>query len=78
MTIIVTGEVSAVTNSIEAVKTNCLRTPVASYVIARPHPETIKMVEISAARLKRKNKPDDTTKQAPDMRQSEPIDSKKD
>ena len=77
VTIVVTGEVSAVKNSIDAVKQNCLRPPVASYVIARPHPETIKMVELSAARLKRKNKPDDTTKLAPDMRQSEPIENNK-
>lgn len=73
VTLVVTGEVSAVTNSVEAVNNNCIRKPVASCIIARPHPETIKMVELSAARLTRKNKPDDTTKLAPDMRQSEPA-----
>ena len=74
VTIIVTGEVSAVQNAVDAVKINGLRPPVASYVIARPHSETLKMVALSAARLARKNAPDDTTKQAPDMRQSTPID----
>lgn len=73
VTVIVTGEVSAVTDAIEAVKKNCLRPPVASVVIARPHPETVRMVELSAARLTRDNKPDDTSVMAPDMRQSEPV-----
>ena len=63
VTLVVTGEVSAVTDSIEAAKRNGL--------IA------LKLVELSAARLKRKNAPDDTSKLAPDMRQSEPVASKK-
>ena len=77
VTIIVTGEVSAVQNAVDAVKKGGLRPPVASYVIARPHPETIKMVELSAARLSRKVALDDTSKQAPDMRQSEPVEKNK-
>ncbi len=73
VTLVVTGEVSAVNNAVEAAAKNGLRPPVASYVIARPHPETIKMVELSAARLKCKNAPDNTSVMAPDMRPSEPV-----
>ncbi len=76
VTLVITGEVSAVTDSIEAASINGLIPPVAKYVIANPHPETVKMVELSAARLKRKNVPDDTAKLAPDMRPSEPVDKK--
>lgn len=74
VTLIINGEVSAVSNAIEAASKNGLRPPVASLVIANPHPETVKMVELSAARLRRKNKPDNTSEMAPDMRPSEPID----
>lgn len=73
VTLVITGEVSAVTDSIEAAKKNGLLPPVATLVLPNPHAETIKMVELSAARLKRKNPPDDTAKLAPDMRQSEPV-----
>ena len=73
VTLIINGEVSAVTNAIDAARKGGLKTPVASYVIANPHPETVKMVELSAARLRRKNKPDDTSVMAPDMRPSEPV-----
>lgn len=73
VTLVVTGEVSAVANAVDAVKARCLRKPVAEYIIARPHPETIKMVELSAARLKRKTEKDDTSVMPPDMRPSEPV-----
>ena len=77
VTLVITGEVSAVTDSVEAVKKNGLLPPVATLVLANPHPETVKMVELSAARLKRKNAPDDTAKMAPDMRPSEPVKTNK-
>ena len=73
VTLVITGEVSAVTDSIETAKRNALVPPVATYVIANPHSETVKMVELSAARLKRKNEPDNTSVMAPDMRPSEPV-----
>ena len=73
VTLVITGEVSAVSNSVEAAKRNAIVPPVATLVIPNPHPETIKMIELSAARLKRKNAPDDTSKMAPDMRPSESV-----
>jgi microcompartment protein CcmL/EutN len=55
VTIIVTGDVSDVTEAVECVKRSAATAPCASFVIANPHEETIKMVELSASRLKKKN-----------------------
>jgi microcompartment protein CcmL/EutN len=56
VTIIVTGSVSDVTEAVECVKNNCVGKPCASVVIANPHEETIRMVELSASRLKKNTK----------------------
>ncbi len=53
VTIIVTGNVSDVTEAVEIVKRNPDYPPCASYVIANPHEETMRMVELSASRLKK-------------------------
>lgn len=52
VTIFIQGQVSAVTESVEAAKKNAKGNIVASYVIAAPHEETMRLVEVSA----RKNK----------------------
>ena len=54
VTVIITGEVSAVTAAIENAEAGCIKKPCASAVIANPHPETLRLVELSAQRLKRK------------------------
>ena len=51
VTIIVRGEVSAVTAAIETASANCIKKPVCKAVIANPHPEIERIVEKSAARL---------------------------
>lgn len=48
VTIIVQGEVSAVTEAVEAAKKNAVGNIVASAVIANPHEETMKLVAVSA------------------------------
>lgn len=48
VTIIVQGEVSAVTEAVEAAKRNAVGNIVASAVIANPHEETMKLVAVSA------------------------------
>ena len=48
VTIIVQGEVSSVTEAVEAAKHRAVGRIVASAVIANPHEETIKLVEVSA------------------------------
>ncbi len=54
VTVIVSGEVSAVTAAVENAARQCIKKPCASAVIANPHPETLRLVELSAQRLKRK------------------------
>lgn len=53
VTIIVQGDVSAVTQAVETAAANAIKKPVASTVIANPHEETVRMVELCASRLKK-------------------------
>ena len=53
VTLIVTGNVSAVTAAVDAAKSACIKKPAATAIIASPHPETVRLVELSAARLRR-------------------------
>ena len=48
VTIIVQGEVSSVTEAVEAAKHRAVGRIVVSAVIANPHEETMKLVEVSA------------------------------
>lgn len=54
VTVIVTGDISDVTEAVECVKRNSSISPCATCVIANPHEETRRMVELSASRLKKK------------------------
>ncbi len=57
VTVIVTGDVSAVTAAVENATERCIKKPCASAVIANPHPETVRLAELSAKRLvKKQNK----------------------
>lgn len=51
VTIIVKGNVSAVKEAVEAAKSQGLVKPVASGVIANPHTEVMRLVNLSAGRL---------------------------
>lgn len=53
VTIIVEGDVSAVTQAVETAAAQSLKQPCIHAVIARPHEETIKMVSLSASRMKK-------------------------
>ena len=55
VTLIVTGNVSAVTAAIEAANEQCIKKPCAVAVIANPHPETVRLAELSAKRIQKKN-----------------------
>jgi len=55
VTLIVEGSVSDVTEAVACAKRQCLSPVVASNVIAAPHSETVRLVELSASRLKKKN-----------------------
>ncbi len=51
VTLIINGNVSAVTEAIETAASQSIRKPVAKAVIAAPHQETFRIVNISASRI---------------------------
>lgn len=53
VTVVVQGSVSAVTAAVENAVAGGLKTPVAHAVIASPHEETCRMMELSASRMKK-------------------------
>lgn len=53
VTIIVQGDVSAVTAAVDNAVARAIKKPVASLVIANPHEETMRIVNLSAERLKK-------------------------
>ena len=53
VTLIVTGNVSAVTAAVNSANAHCIKKPCACAVIANPHPETVRLAELSAKRLER-------------------------
>ena len=62
VTLIVTGNVSAVTAAVESAKEQCIKKPCATAVIANPHPETVRLAELSAKRLEKNTKTAQTAK----------------
>ena len=54
VTIIVTGSISAVTAAVENADAMAIKKPVATAIIANPHEETRRLVELSASRLQKK------------------------
>jgi microcompartment protein CcmL/EutN len=54
VTIIVTGSISAVTAAVENAAAMAIKKPVATAIIANPHEETRRLVELSASRLQKK------------------------
>ena len=51
VTVIVQGNVSAVTEAVEAAKAMAIKKPVAAAVIAAPHEEIVRIAKQSASRL---------------------------
>ena len=54
VTIIVQGDVAAVTEAVEAAAAHAIREPASYAVIARPHEEILRLGELSASRWKNK------------------------
>ena len=54
VTVIVQGSVSAVTEAVEAAVAQAVITPVSHAVIANPHEETMRIVNLSASRMNRR------------------------
>ena len=64
VTLIVTGNVSAVKAAVDAATQGCIKRPVASAVIANPHEETVRLVALSASRLAKKAEAEKAAKAA--------------
>ena len=54
VTLIIQGDVSAVNEAVEAAVSGAIKKPASYAVIARPHEEIVKLVELSASRWKKK------------------------
>jgi len=54
VTVVVSGDVSAVKAAVESAAANGIVKPVAKAVIASPHEETLRLMKLSAARLDKK------------------------
>lgn len=50
VTLIIEGDISSVTTAVDAVVENCIKKPTLHAVIANPHEEIVKMVQLSASR----------------------------
>lgn len=57
VTVIVKGQVSAVTAAVQAARNGAIKEPVAYAVIANPHEETQRLVNLSAARIQKTAEP---------------------
>ena len=62
VTIIVEGDVAAVTEAVEAAVAHTIKKPASYAVIARPHEEIVKLVELSASRWKKVNNDEEESK----------------
>ena len=62
VTMVVEGDVAAVKQAIEAGSTQAIKKPAAAGVISNPHPEIVRMVELSASRFKGKTEPSSGSK----------------
>ncbi len=67
VTIIVEGDISDVTQSLEAAAAQGIKKPVNYVAIARPHEEIVKLVELSASRMEKKREPQTTATEAPEL-----------
>lgn len=62
VTLVVEGDVSAVKQAVEAGSTLAIKKPAVTGVIANPHPEVVRMVELSASRFKGRTEPSSGSK----------------
>ena len=62
VTLVVEGDVDAVRASVEAACENAIKKPASIGILPNPHPEIVKMVELSASRFKGKPEPSSDSK----------------
>lgn len=62
VTIVIEGDVASVRQAIEAGSTQAIKKPASMGILPNPHPEIVKMVELSASRFKGKTEPSSEAK----------------
>ena len=62
VTLVVEGEVEAVKQSVEAASANAIKKPVSTGILPNPHPEIVRMVQLSASRFRGKEEPSSESK----------------
>lgn len=62
VTLVVEGEVEAVRQSVEAATAGALKKPVSTGILPNPHPEIVRMVQLSASRFKGREEPSSQAK----------------
>ena len=62
VTLVIEGDVAAVKQAIEAGSTQAIKKPAALGVLPNPHPEIVRIVELSASRFKGKTEPSSVSK----------------
>ena len=55
VTIVITGDVAAVTEAVEAASAKAIKKPAATGIIANPHEEIMRLVNLSASRFMNKD-----------------------
>ena len=62
VTLVIEGEVAAVKQAVEAGAAQGIRKPAATGILPNPHPEIVRIVELSASRFKGKAEPSSDSK----------------
>ena len=75
VTLIVTGSVSAVNAAVENATAQCIKKPCATAVIANPHPETVRLAELSAKRLEKPKAKKTARKSAAKRKTENPVET---
>ena len=73
VTLMIEGQVSAVSAAVANACAQCIKKPVAHAVIANPHPEVVRLVELSASRLKKVEKKAEEVKPEPVVAEKAPA-----
>ncbi|MBR3965925.1 MAG: BMC domain-containing protein [Clostridia bacterium] len=78
VTLMIEGSVSAVNAAVENACASCIKKPVAHAVIANPHPELVRLVELSASRIKKaEEKTEEKTEEPQKKETKKPSTAKK-
>ncbi len=77
VTLMIEGSVSAVNAAVENACASCIKKPVAHAVIANPHPELVRLVELSASRIKKAEEKTEKAEEPQKEEEKKPSTAKK-